>query len=160
MIIWYCLEKCVRNLKSNFLINFHILIRYIISPISQGAAIAQSIESSAPDRRARIRSSPGEKPPYMLMAPGVCKISCVCNVLQVPFQFIPLGVPKRGNHPLRGESKLRWHTSGSSFMMNPRPSATAHQRCSSPTLNPSIQPTNLIYWEINWLTVIHCALFW
>ena len=29
-------------------------------------------------------------------------------------------------YPFHGRSKLRWHVSGSSFGMNPRPSATAH----------------------------------
>ena len=37
---------------------------------------------------------------------GNGKIRRGCNVLQVPFQIIPLEVPKRGSHPLRGGSKL------------------------------------------------------
>ena len=72
------------------------------------------------------------------MAPGACKIRHGCNVLQI----LSLGVPRRGSHPLRGRSKLRWHVYGSSFLMNPRPSAIAHQRSSSPTLNP---PTTLSF---------------
>ena len=56
--------------------------------------------SSGPE--ARIRSSPAEKPPCALMAPGACKIRRECNVLQIPTQIIPLGVLKRGSHPLRG----------------------------------------------------------
>ena len=58
--------------------------------------IAQSVESSAPDRRTGVRSSAGEKPPCTLMAPGECKIRRGCNVLKVPIQIIRLGVPKRG----------------------------------------------------------------
>ena len=66
------------------------------------------------------------KLPFTLMAPGACKIRRGCNVLQVPVQIILLGVPRRGSHPLHDGSKLRWHASGSSFGMNPRPSAIAH----------------------------------
>ena len=39
-------------------------------------------------------------------SPGACKILCGCNVLLVPIQITPLGLPKRGSHPLRGGSKL------------------------------------------------------
>ena len=46
-----------------------------------------------------------------LKAPGICEIRRGCNVLQVPIQIIPPEVPKRGSHPLRGGSKLRWHVS-------------------------------------------------
>ena len=60
------------------------------------------------------------------MAPDACKIRSGCNVLEVPIQIIPLGVPKWGSHLLRGGSKLRWHVSGSSFGMNPRPPAIVH----------------------------------
>ena len=67
--------------------------RYLFSI---GAAIAQSVESSTPNRRARIRGSP--KLPRTLMAPGVCKIRRGCNVLQVPTQIIPLEVPKWGRN--------------------------------------------------------------
>ena len=35
------------------------------------------------------------------MALGACKIHFGCNVFQVPIQIIPLGIPKRGSHPLR-----------------------------------------------------------
>ena len=34
-----------------------------------------------------------QRPPCTLMAPGACKIRRGCNVLQVPCQKIPLGVP-------------------------------------------------------------------
>ena len=54
------------------------------------------------------------------------KIRRGCNVLQVPIQILPLGVPKRGSHPLWGGSTLQWRVSGSSFGMNPRPSAISH----------------------------------
>ena len=40
-------------------------------------------------------------------------------------QIIPLGVPKRGNYPFRGGSKLWWQVSGPSLGMNPRSSALA-----------------------------------
>ena len=61
-----------------------------------------------------------------LMAPCACKIRRGCNVLQVPNQFILLGVPKLVSHPLHRGSKLRWHVSGLFFGMNPRPSAITH----------------------------------
>ena len=65
-----------------------------------------------------------------LHAPGARKkIRCGCKILQVPIHnippIIPLLVPKRGSHPLRGGSKLRWQVSGLPCGMNPRPSATA-----------------------------------
>ena len=69
-------------------------------------AVAKLVEYSAPDRKTRVRGSPGEKPPCTLMASSACKIRRECNVLQVPIQIIPLGVPKRGRHPLCGGSKL------------------------------------------------------
>ena len=68
--------------------------------------MAESDERSALDLRARVRDSPGERLPCTLVAPGACKIRRGCNVLQVPMQVIPLGVPKRWSHPLRGGSKL------------------------------------------------------
>ena len=37
----------------------HVIVR-IASKFGQGAAVAKSVESSAPDRRARVRGSPGE----------------------------------------------------------------------------------------------------
>ena len=43
-----------------------------------------------------------------------------------PSKIIPLPVPKRRSHPLKGGSKLRWHVSGSSFGANTRQSAIAH----------------------------------
>ena len=94
--------------------------------LQDGPSVAKFAEHSASDRRARVRGSPGETLPCTLMAPGACKIRCECNVLQVPSQIIPLGVPKRGIHPLRGGSKLRWHVTGSFFGMNIRAPARAH----------------------------------
>ena len=75
-----------------------------------------------------------------LMAPSACKIRRGCNVFLVPIQIIPRGVPKRGSHPLRDGSKMRWHVSGSSFGMNPWPSIIAHYRMSSPTLKHTQPP--------------------
>ena len=62
--------------------------------------------NSALDRRAQVRGSPGDTPPYTLMAPGASKIRHGFNVLQVSIQILHLGVPKWGSHPLRGRSKL------------------------------------------------------
>ena len=45
-----------------------------------------------------------------------------------------------GNTTLLVNMKLRWHVSGSSIGMNPRPSALVHWHSSSPTLNPFNQP--------------------
>ena len=39
-------------------------------PSNRRAAVAQSVESSAPAWRARVRGSLGEKPAFTLMAPG------------------------------------------------------------------------------------------
>ena len=63
------------------------------------------------------------------------------------------GIPKRGSHALGG-LKLEWHISGSSFGMNPRPSAISHSHCSSPALNPPnpSQPRSIILeWELGGL---------
>ena len=46
-----------------------------------------------------------ESPTCTLMAPDACKIPRY-NVLQVPIQIIPLGVPKRDSFPVRVGSKL------------------------------------------------------
>ena len=81
-------------------------IFYVIFLYFCNAAIAQTAQHSALNRRAWVRSSLGEKPPSTLMAPGPCKIRRGCNVLQVPTQIVPLGVPKRGSLPLRGGSQL------------------------------------------------------
>ena len=96
-----------------------------LTPYRKVPAVAKSDEHSIPDRRARVRDSPGATLPSTLMAPGAYKIRHRCNVLQVPIQIIPLGVPKQGSHPLRGESKMWLHVSGSSSRMNPKPSAIA-----------------------------------
>ena len=71
-----------------------------------GLAVAKSDEQTAPDRRARVRGSPGETLSCTRMTFGACKILRGCNVLQVPIQIVPLGVPKRGSHSLRGGSKI------------------------------------------------------
>ena len=97
--------------------------------LQDGPSVAKFAEHSASDRRARVRGSPGETLPCTLMAPGACKIRCECNVLQVAIQNnTSRGTKERRPYPPspRGESKLRWHITGSSFGMNPRPSAIAH----------------------------------
>ena len=48
-----------------------------------------------------FRSSLGETPPCKLMAPDACKIRRGCNVLEVPIQVLPLGVPKRGSRTMK-----------------------------------------------------------
>ena len=68
--------------------------------------MAKSDEHSTPGRRAQVRELPGEILSCTLTAPGACKIRHGRNILQVPFQIIPLLVAKRNSHPLRGESKL------------------------------------------------------
>ena len=73
----------------------------------KGPEMGKSDKHSALDRRARIQSSPGETPPCTLMASDACKIRRGYNVLQVLIQIIPLEVPKRGSHILRGGSKLK-----------------------------------------------------
>ena len=60
------------------------------------ATVAQSAELTTPDWMARAPGSPGETPPCLLMILGACKIPRNCNVLQVPIQIVPFGVPKRG----------------------------------------------------------------
>ena len=77
--------------------------------LNSWTAMAQSAEHSA---QARVRDSPGETPPCVLMR---------CNVLQVPNQIIPLG----RTYTLRGELKLLWHVSGSFSGTSRKPSAIA-----------------------------------
>ena len=79
--------------------NYEVLLKY-------GAVVALLAERSAPDRSARIGGSLGETPPCTPVASDTCKISRGCNVLQVPLQIIPLGMPKGRCHPLRGGSKF------------------------------------------------------
>ena len=143
--------KCIRkDLRFLFLHKFNsfeiITDKYLIisnlSALCLGAAVAQSVESSALDRRARVWGSSSKNLTCTLVAPGACKTRRGCNVFQDPIQIIPLAVQKRGSHPLCGWWKLRWYVSGSSSGMNPRPSAMAHYHCSSPTLNPTKQPNN------------------
>ena len=45
------------------------------------AVVAHSVESSAPDRRTRVRGSYAEKVAYTLIALCTCKIRRGCNVL-------------------------------------------------------------------------------
>ena len=42
----------------------------------------------------------------VLIAPGAYKNRRGCNVLQVPIQVMPFGVPKRSSRPLRDSQKL------------------------------------------------------
>ena len=77
-------------------------------------AAVEHLVFSSPDLRARICCSPSKKPPFTLTAPGAYKIRHWCNFLHVPIQIMPLGIPKRGSHPLHGGLKLRGHVSGSS----------------------------------------------
>ena len=77
-----------------------------LSPNYNNPAVGKSDEFSAPDRRARVRGSPGLTLTGMLIAPVAYKVRRGCNVLYVPVQIIPLGVPKRESHPLRGGLKL------------------------------------------------------
>ena len=65
--------------------------------------MAQPVKNSDLDQRASVQGSPDETPPCMLMAPGACKIRREYNVLQIPIQIIPLGVPKRGIPALYGK---------------------------------------------------------
>ena len=74
------------------------------------------------------------------MAPSACKISHGCNVLQVPIQLIPLGVPKWGS----GEQMkivracLRTILRGEFQIVGNSP-----LRRANPTLNPIYLPTYL-----------------
>ena len=61
--------------------------------------VVQSVESSAQDWRARVKGSPGETSPCTVVVPGACKISCGCNVLQIPIQIIPMGYQSGGAIP-------------------------------------------------------------
>ena len=56
-----------------------------------GAAVAESVEPSATDRRARVLNPPAETPSCTLMAPGACKIRRGFNVLEVLIQIISPG---------------------------------------------------------------------
>ena len=111
--------------------------------ISCSPAVVKSDEHSAPDRRARVRGSPGKTPPCALIAFGERKNGRGCNVIQVTVQVMPLLVPKRGSHPLCGSSKLWWHVSGPSLAMSPRSSAIAHFDVIT---HPSNQQTQISLW--------------
>ena len=90
------------------------------------------------------------------MTTGACKIRRGCNVLQVPVQIIPLGVPKLGRYPPPWLIKIvkaflriiRWDESqnveNSPLRINIK---IAHQHPgSSPTLNPTqLIGSNLIF---------------
>ena len=54
---------------------------YTVRQLMTAAAVL-SIAHSTPHRRARVRGSRSQTSPCTLMAPGACKIRCVCNVLQ------------------------------------------------------------------------------
>ena len=69
-----------------------------------------SYDFYAPDRKTRVRGSPDETLSCTLTALSACKIRRNIlqggNILQVPIQIIPLGVPQQGYYPLWSESKL------------------------------------------------------
>ena len=77
-----------------------------------GAAFAQTVETSVLDWWARVRGSSGENCHVRYWHLVHVKIRRGWNVLQVQIRIIPLRVPKRGSHPLRCGSKLRWYVSG------------------------------------------------
>ena len=64
----------------------------------------------------------------MLMAPGACKISRGCNILQVPCQVIPLGLPWQSDGlAICIRTKIaRPVVFRLAFGFNLRPSAKAH----------------------------------
>ena len=98
-------QSCVavtQNVSAELLTLKRTNSRKFLSP-----GVSKSNEHSAPNRRAQVRGSSGEKPPCTLMAPGACKIRRGCNVLQVPIQIIFLGVPKQGKHLLRVRGKYK-----------------------------------------------------
>ena len=64
-------------------------------------AMGKSDERSVSEKRTRVRGSPGETPPYVLMAPNAGKIRSGCNVLQVNIQNYTSGSTKVGK-PSRG----------------------------------------------------------
>ena len=111
-----------------------------------GAAMALSVEHSTPDRRSRIRGSPGEIPPCTLTAPGVCKICRGCNVLQVTIQNYISGGTDEGEPSRSWRIKivmayLRTILRNESQTIDNRP-----LRWSSPALNP---PTTYNF-KISW----------
>ena len=57
------------------------------------------------------------------MTPGAYKIHRDAMGLQILIQIIPLGLPKWMR---LGRSKFRWHVSGPTIEMSPRPSAVSH----------------------------------
>ena len=89
--IWYISKYCSVTLS---------IVLQTKLPTNNRAAFAQSVESSAPDRKARVEACLAKTVMY---ANGTvaCKIRCGCNAFQVPIQIIPLGVPERGIYPLR-----------------------------------------------------------
>ena len=63
------------------------------------AAVALTVEHSAPDGRSWVRALPGETVSYTLMSPGACKIRRGCNTLLVAIEIIPLGYQSGGAIP-------------------------------------------------------------
>ena len=133
-VLLYPKNKFLRN-SSNYKL-LPCFIRNILqqSLITYGATVTLSLESWT-SRFSSELEDPGSrlawrKLPCTLMAPGACKIHRGCNVLHVPIQIIPLGVPKWGSHPLRGGSIFWWHVSGPSsrsiLCLSPRPLAIAY----------------------------------
>ena len=59
-------------------------MHFFLSLITFCTAVAESDEHSAPDRRARVRDSPGETLPCTLMPPGACKIRRVAILFKFP----------------------------------------------------------------------------
>ena len=95
-LFYYFFITCYVSLK-HFTWKWHqcgILYIYLVSVV-QWDAVVLSVDHSAPDRRARVRDSPDETPPWTLMTPGA-KICCGCNVLQVPIQNYTSGGTKMG----------------------------------------------------------------
>ena len=100
--------------------NFIFIIKFSFSkePRNRVPAVGKSDEHSAPNRRTWVRDSPGETPPFTLT--DLLHVKSVVGVMYSPIQNIPLRVPKRGNHSLRGGSKLWWHVSEPSLEISLR----------------------------------------
>ena len=83
-------ETLLKHLQLEMNKNYHI----------SDTPVTLSAKHSAPDRRARVRGSPGKTPPFTLMAPGACKIRLGYNVFQVPFQnYASRGIKAGGGVP-------------------------------------------------------------
>ena len=77
-MLFYCLFLAIiANIKSLPVEHGIFIFSFFLA---ERSAVVLSVGLSAPNRRTRVRGSPGETPPCTPMAPVVCKVRRGCNV--------------------------------------------------------------------------------